>query len=79
MVFGMRMSGFAKEGREKRRVKRRDFLGNTRTDNIVGLFKRTEVITGDKKTAKQLKKDKKYKEGKKIGKVKSKKKTLNVF
>ena len=64
----------------KRRTpqKRKDFLGNSRTDSIIGLFKRTEVITGDKKTAKQLKKDKKYKE-KKSRKIKSKKKTLNVF
>ena len=64
---------------QRRQRKRKDFLGNTRTDSIVGLFKRTEVMTGDKKTAKQLKKDKKYKEGKKSRKKKSKKKTLNVF
>lgn len=62
---------------EKRRKtrqprKQKDFLGNTRTDHIVGLFKRTEIITGDKKVAKQIKKDKKYKEGKKKKKVKKK-------
>ena len=59
--------------------KRKDFLGNTRTDHIVGLFKRTEVITGDKKSAKQLKRDKKFKEGKKKRVKRTKKKTLNVF
>jgi|TARA_B110000467_G_C18288375_1_gene463166 hypothetical protein len=48
-----------------------DFLGNTRTYHIVGLFKRTEIIKGDKASAKQLKKDLKYKEsGKKRKKVK---------
>ena len=51
--------------RTKKRRKTKDFLGNTRLDNIVGLFKREEVIYGDKKTAKQLKRDKKFKEGKK--------------
>lgn len=40
---------------------RKDFLGNVKTDNIVGMFRRQEVIVGDKKTAKQLKKDKKVK------------------
>jgi hypothetical protein len=49
-----------------------DFLGNTRTYHIVGLFRRTEIIRGDKASAKQLVKDKKYKEGvkKKRNKVK---------
>ena len=64
---------------QKRRISRRnrkDFLGNTRTDNIVGLFRRTEIITGDKKTAKQLAKDKKYKEGKKRKRTKPKKKSF---
>jgi hypothetical protein len=50
---------------KRNKRKRKGFLGNTRTDHIVGLFKREEVIYGDKKTAKQLKKDKKWKEGKK--------------
>ena len=49
-----------------------DFLGNTRTYHIVGLFRRSEIIRGDKASAKQLVKDKKYKEGvkKKRNKVK---------
>jgi len=51
--------------RTKKSRKTKDFLGNTRLDNIIGLFKREEVIYGDKKTAKQLKRDKKFKEGKK--------------
>jgi hypothetical protein len=42
-----------------------DFLGNTRTDHIVGLFKRKEIISGDKASAKQLKRDKEWKTGKK--------------
>jgi hypothetical protein len=65
--------------RKTRKRKRKDFLGNTKTDHIVGLFKRTEVITGDKKVAKQLKRDKKFKEGKKKRVKRTKKKTLNVF
>ncbi|MBT5086734.1 MAG: hypothetical protein HOM71_04505 [Deltaproteobacteria bacterium] len=51
--------------RNGNRQKTKDFLGNSRLDNIVGLFKREEVIYGDKKTAKQLVRDKKFKEGKK--------------
>jgi len=53
---------------EKRKTKKKktvDFLGNTRTDHIVGLFKRKEIISGDKASAKQLRKDKKWKPGKK--------------
>ena len=42
-------------------TKRKDFLGNVKTDNIVGIFKRKEILVGDKKTAKQLRKDKKVK------------------
>jgi len=60
-----------------RKRKQKDFLGNTRTDHIVGLFKRTEIITGDKKVSKQLKKDKKYKEG--IKKKRIKKKTQSFL
>lgn len=44
------------KGKKKRSE---DFLGSSTTDRIVGLFKRTDIITGDKKTAKQLVKDKK--------------------
>ncbi len=60
-----------------RKRKQKDFLGNTRTDHIVGLFKRTEIITGDKKVSKQLKKDKKYKEG--VKKKRTKKKPQSLF
>ncbi len=42
-----------------RRKPRFDWLGNSKTDNIVGLFRRTEIITGDKKTEQQIIKDKK--------------------
>ena len=41
-----------------------DFLGNTRLDKIEGFFKRSEIITGDIASAKQLKKDIRYKEPK---------------
>jgi len=55
------------EGEKKKKTtkdkKTVDFIGNTRLDNIVGLFKRREIISGDKASAKQLKRDKKFKEG----------------
>ncbi|MFB5617942.1 MAG: hypothetical protein ACE5Q4_04710, partial [Nitrosopumilus sp.] len=41
-----------------KKFKTHDFLGNTKTDHIVGLFRRKEVIHGDKKTNKQIIKDK---------------------
>ena len=53
-----------------------DFLGNTRTYHIVGLFKRTEIIKGDKASAKQLSKDLKYKEGVKKKRKKVKKESI---
>jgi len=62
--------------RSKRKVKVRkakDFLGSSRTDHIVGLFKRTAIISGDKASARQLTKDKKYKENKKKKKRKARK------
>ncbi len=36
-----------------------DFLGNSKTDSLIGLFRRKTVIHGDKKTDKQVVKDKK--------------------
>jgi len=47
--------------RKSRTVKRDDFLGNTKTDEIEGLFKRNTIITGTKKVNKQITKDKKVK------------------
>ena len=61
-----------KTTKKTRTRKRKDFLGNTRTYAIVGLFRREEVIYGDKATAKQLKRDKKFKENKKIIRKKKK-------
>lgn len=52
--------GEKKKGKSKRK-KSEDFLGNTKLDNIVGLFRRTEIITGDKKTNRQILKDRKVK------------------
>ncbi len=49
----------------EKEVKRKDFLGSSRTYHIEGMFKRTEIISGDKQSAKQLTRDKRYKEGKK--------------
>ena len=63
-VFGM-PKGFERQPREEKKIKRKDFLGSSRTDHIVGMFKRTEIISGDKQSAKQLARDKKFKEGKK--------------
>lgn len=37
------------------------FLGNTKTDNIEGLFRRSTIIHGDKRITKQVRKDKKAK------------------
>jgi hypothetical protein len=59
--------------KKSKKHKTKDFLGNTRLDNIVGLFKRREIISGDKSSAKQLKRDKKFKEGGKKRKHKAKK------
>jgi len=51
--------------RKSRKKKRKDFLGNTRLDKIEGLFRRSEIISGDKRVAKQEKLDKAFKENKK--------------
>ena len=51
--------------RKSRKKKRKDFLGNTRLDKIEGLFRRSEIITGDKRVAKQEKLDRAFKENKK--------------
>ena len=57
---------------------KKDFLGNTRLDNIEGLFRRNTIIVGDKKVSKQLGKDKQY--GKKKDKVdKQSGKMLTLF
>jgi len=65
------------EGEKKKKTtkdkKTVDFIGNTRLDNVVGLFKRREIISGDKASAKQLRRDKKFKEGGKKRKHKAKK------
>ena len=51
--------------RKSRKKKRKDFLGNTRLDKIEGLFRRSEIISGDKRVAKQEKLDRAFKENKK--------------
>ena len=38
-----------------------DFLGNTKLDSIEGLFRRSDIIHGDKRISKQVKKDRKAK------------------
>jgi hypothetical protein len=47
------------EKKPGKKFKTHDFLGNTKTDHIVGLFRRETVIHGDKRTAKQVRMDKK--------------------
>ena len=50
----------------KRRTRKgKDFLANTRLGKIEGFFKRRDIISGDKASAKQLKKDKLFKENQK--------------
>jgi len=51
--------------KELKKKKRKEFLGNTRLDKIEGLFRRSEIISGDKRVAKQEKLDKAFKENKK--------------
>lgn len=43
--------------------KTNEFLGNTRLGNIEGLFRRSEIIHGDRKIQKQIRKDRKAKFG----------------
>tara|TARA_B110000438_G_scaffold290368_1_gene325993 strand:- start:460 stop:4806 length:4347 start_codon:yes stop_codon:yes gene_type:complete len=62
--------------RKRRKSKGKDFLGSSRTDNIVGMFNRNAIISGDKASAKQLRIDKKYKEKKRRSRNKLKKKSL---
>ena len=38
-----------------------DFLGNTKLDSIEGLFRRSDIIHGDKRISKQVRKDKRAK------------------
>ena len=59
------IDGESKEKGKKKNSKQHDFLGNTRLDSIEGLFRRTDIIHGDKKLVKQIQKDKKagFKEG----------------
>ena len=58
----------SKETKRKTKSKKnQDFLGNTRLDKIEGFFKRTEIISGDVASAKQLRKDIRFREGKSIG------------
>ena len=54
-----------KKQKDAKKIKqpREDFLGSVKTDHIVGMFKRRGIITGDVKTAKQIRKDKKVKVG----------------
>ena len=52
------------ETRKKKKRSSKDantfgFLGNTRLDNIEGLFRRSDIIYGDKRIRKQIKQDKK--------------------
>ena len=67
-----KVAGFAppsekkkEEEKKSKKKKRKDFLGNTRLDKIEGLFRRSEIISGDKRVAKQEKLDKAFKENKK--------------
>jgi len=46
--------------RKKKPKPLKDFLGSTRLDAIEGLFKRSAIIVGDKKTQKQVDIDKKF-------------------
>ena len=55
-----------------------DFLGNTRTNAIEGLFRRTEIIRGDKRTERQVKIDKKATFNPKFGLGFSNKKKLRI-
>ena len=64
-MFKLKDDTDKKKQKKKKKGEPVDFLGNTRTYHIVGLFKRKEIIRGDKASAKQLAKDLKYKEGKK--------------
>jgi len=74
-VFPVDSSEPRKE-RKRRKSKGEDFLGSSRTDNIVGMFNRKAIISGDKASAKQLRIDKKYKEKKKRNRNKVLKKSL---
>ena len=53
------------EEKKSKKKKRKEFLGNTRLDKIEGLFRRSEIISGDKRVAKQEKLDRAFKENKK--------------
>jgi len=63
IAAGLFLFRSAEKERPKKVKPRKDFLGNVKTDHIVGLFRRTEILTGDKRTARQLKRDKKVKVG----------------
>jgi hypothetical protein len=75
-VFATGMSGSDREIVKEKKTKRKDFLASSRTDNIVGMFNRRAIIEGDKKSEKQLLKDKRFKEGKKKKKIKKKEKSF---
>ena len=65
-----------KKGNEPRM---HDFLGNTRLGNIEGLFRRTEVIHGDRRLPAQIKKDSKRGFKEKTSLIFSKKKGKNAL
>ena len=44
-----------------KKSKQFDFLGNTKLDNIEGLFRRSDIIHGDRRISKQVRKDKQAK------------------
>ena len=44
-----------------RKNKEYDFLGNSKLDSLEGLFRRSEIMHGDKKIVKQIRRDKKAK------------------
>ena len=75
-VFATAMGGSDRKVTKEKKTKRKDFLGSSRTDHIVGMFNRRAIIEGDKKSEKQLLKDKRFKEGKKKKKVKKKEKSF---
>ena len=77
MLFGGDIKNKEKKDKLYKR-KHIDFLGNTKTNAIEGLFRRTEIITGDKRTEKQVIKDKKATFNPKYGLGFSNKKKLKL-
>ena len=64
------------EEKKSKNRKRKEFLGNTRLDKIEGLFRRSEIVSGDRRVAKQVKLDKAFKENKPKTRRKKKKESF---